>query len=115
MEKKEKNIDKIKQIEIKLVKTVYANIPSKLQSELKELNKKHIVDLNLHEIKNDKSRDYTGDFEMVGKLSIGDIVQTTHKRFTNSFDYEVYLKSIDERYASNDSFFNGHIHILNTS
>ena len=38
-QKKKKNIDKIKELEIELVKIKYANIPNKLQSQLKELKK----------------------------------------------------------------------------
>ena len=41
--KKNKNIDKIKQLEILLVNLKYANDPNKLQSELKELNKIQVV------------------------------------------------------------------------
>ena len=41
--KKNKNIGKIKELEIDLVKIKYANIPKKSQSELKELNKIHVV------------------------------------------------------------------------
>ena len=38
-EKKKKNLDKIKQLEILLTKINYANDPNKLQSALKELSK----------------------------------------------------------------------------
>ena len=48
--KKNENIDKYKEFEIQLVKIKYANNPNKLQSELKELNKIHVIDENLHEI-----------------------------------------------------------------
>ena len=41
--KKNENFDKIKQIEILLVNIKYANDPNKLQFELKELNKIHVV------------------------------------------------------------------------
>ena len=37
--KKNKNIDKIKELEIELVKIKYSNKPDKLQSASKELNK----------------------------------------------------------------------------
>ena len=46
---KKKN-DKIKELEIELVRIKYANNPNRLQSELKELNKIHVFDKNLHEI-----------------------------------------------------------------
>ena len=49
--KKTKGVDKIKQLETEIVKTKYANNPSKLQSEIKELNKIHVVHKHLQEIK----------------------------------------------------------------
>ena len=51
--KKNKKFDKIKQLEILLVGIKYANKPDKLESALKELNKNHVIDKNLHEIKNE--------------------------------------------------------------
>ena len=55
-EKKEKNksFDKVKEVEIEIVKIKYANNPNKLQSELKELEKIQVFNKNLHEIKNEK-------------------------------------------------------------
>ena len=41
--KKNKNLDKIKELEIELVKIKYANNPNILKYELKELNKVHVV------------------------------------------------------------------------
>ena len=49
--KKNKDFNKIKQLEILLVNIKYANNPNKLQSELKELNKIQVISKNLHEIK----------------------------------------------------------------
>ena len=49
--KENKKIDKIKELEIELVKIKYANNPSKLQSELKKLRRIHVVKKNLHEVK----------------------------------------------------------------
>ena len=49
--KKNEKLDIIKQLEKLLVKIKYANNPNKLQSESKELNKIHVVNKNLHEIK----------------------------------------------------------------
>ena len=51
--KRNKDFDKIKQLEILLVNIKYANNPKKLQSELKDLNKIHVINKNLHEIKNE--------------------------------------------------------------
>ena len=64
--KKNKNVDKIKELEIDLVKVKYANNPNNLQSELKELNKIHVIVKSLHEIKNEILLDFVGEFEMVG-------------------------------------------------
>ena len=60
-----KNCDKIKELEIELVKIKYANNPKKIQSELKKLNEIHVIDKSLHEIKNEILRDYIGEFEML--------------------------------------------------
>ena len=49
--KKNKNFDKVKELEMELVKIKYANNPNKLQSELQELNKVQVVNKNLHETK----------------------------------------------------------------
>ena len=71
MKKKEnKNFDKIKELEIELVKIKYVNNRDKLPSALKELNKVRIVYKDLHEIENEISVDYTGEFEMVVDLKV---------------------------------------------
>ena len=78
--KTNKNLDKIKHLEILLVNIKYANNPNKLQSELKELNKIQVFNKNLHEIKQEILLDYTGEFEMVGILKVGDqIRQNSYK------------------------------------
>ena len=46
-------MDKIKQLEIPLVRIKYAYKPVKLESALRELNEIHVIDKNLHEIKNE--------------------------------------------------------------
>ena len=105
--KKKKNLDKIKQIEILLVKIEYANNPNKLQSEMKKLIENQVFDKKLHEIKQEFLQDYTGEFEMVGNLKVGDQIRQTHTRFRNIADYEAYINSIDERYDAEDAFFKG--------
>ena len=50
---KNKNIGKIKELEIELVKLNYVNNPNKLQNASKELNKIHVLNKNLHKIKNE--------------------------------------------------------------
>ena len=48
--KRNKNLDKIKELEILLVNIKYANNPNKLQYELNELNEIQVVNKKLHEI-----------------------------------------------------------------
>ena len=54
---KNKNDDKIKQLEIELVKLKYVYNLNKLQSELKDLYKIHVIDKKLRENKNEILRD----------------------------------------------------------
>ena len=75
---KNENFVKNKELEIELVKIKYAKNPNKLQSDLKELNKNHVFNKNLHEFKNEILLDYFGYFEMVGNLKTGDQVRQTH-------------------------------------
>ena len=82
---------------------------------MKELNKIQVINKNLHEIKNQTLRDYTGEFEVIGKLSIGIQLRTTHIRFRNNTDYESYIKAIDQDYASENPSFNGYIYKINSS
>ena len=112
--KKNKNLDKIKQLEILLVNIKYANDPNKLQSELKELNKIEVIDKNLNEIKYEILQDYIGTFEMVGKLKVGDQIRETHIRFRNMDDFEAYINKIDDGYDADDSIFNGYIYKIDT-
>ena len=85
-EKKKKNkiIDKLKELEITLVKLKHVNISTKLQTELKELNKIRVNNEILHEIKQKLLVNYTDEFEMVEKLSVGDQFRETHIRFRSS-------------------------------
>ena len=112
--KKYKNLDKIKQLEILLVRIKYADKPDKLQSALKELNKIQVIDKNLQEIKQEILQDYVGTFEMVGNLKVGDQIRQTHVRFRNMDDFEAYINSIDQDYDSDDSIFNGYIYKIDT-
>ena len=52
----------------------------------------------LHEIKQEILVDYTGEFEMVGNLKVGDQIRQTHIRLRNIFEHEAYINSIDEGY-----------------
>ena len=112
--KKNKKFDKIKELETELLKIKYSNNPNKLQSELKELNKIQVVNKDLHEIKQKVLGYYAGEFEFVGKLSVGDQIRTTHIRFRNSTDYEAYINSIHERYDAEDAILSGYIYKINT-
>ena len=114
LNQKRKKIDKIKQLEILLVRIKYANNPNKLQSEFKELNKIQVIDKNLHEIKNEILLDYIGEFEMVGNLKVGGQIRQTHIRFRNIEDYEAYINSIDEGYDARDAIFNCYFYKLDT-
>ena len=46
---------------------------------------------------------------MVGNLKVGDQIRQTHSRFRNMDDFEAYIISIDQDYASEDAIFNGYI------
>ena len=113
-EKKNKNFDKIKQLEILLVRIKYADNPKKLENALKELNKIQVIDKNLHEIKYEILEDYEGIFEMVGNLQVGDRVRQTVLRFRNMDAFESYINKIEDRYDADDSIFNGYIYKITT-
>ena len=51
--KKNKNFDEIEGLEKLLVRIKYADNPDELENALKELNKLHVFDKILHEIKNE--------------------------------------------------------------
>ena len=110
--KKKKYIDKIKQLEILLVKIKYAGEPDKLESALKELNKIQICNKKIHEIKNEILQDYVGAFEMVGNSKGGDQIRQTHIRFRIMDDFEAYINTIDEGYDAEGAIFNGYIYKL---
>ena len=112
--KKIKNLDKIKHLEILLVRIKYADKHDKLQSALKELNKIQVFDKNLHEIRQEILQDYIGTFEMVGNLKVGDQIRQTHVRFRNMDDFESYINSIDEGYDADDCIFNGYNYKIDT-
>ena len=111
--KKKKNLDKIKQLEILLVRIKYADKPDKIESGLRELNKLQVIDKNLHEIKNEILQDYVGEFEMVGNLKVGDQIRQTNIRFRNMEVFESYINYIDQDYDSEGAIFNSYICKLN--
>ena len=81
---------------------------------MKQLIKVQVFDKSLHEIKQQISRDYAGEFEMIGKISVGDHVRRTHIRLRNVNDYESCINSIDERYDAEDAVINGYIFKIKT-
>ena len=70
--------------------------------ELATSNKIYVNNLNLYEIKNEILQDYTGDFELIGKMIIGPIEHKTNIRFKNMDDFERYINAIDVDYDSED-------------
>ena len=73
--------------------------------EVATSNKIYVNNLNLHEIKNEILQDYTGDFELNGKMIIGHIEHKTNIRFKNMDDIESYINAIDVNYDSEDVTF----------
>ena len=82
--------------------------------ELATSNKIYVNNLNLHEIKNEILQDYTGDFELIGKMIIGPIEHKTNIRFKNMDDFERYINAIDIDYDSEDVIFTGYVYKLDT-
>ena len=82
--------------------------------ELATSNKIYINNLNLHEIKNEILHDYTGDFELNGKMIIGPVEHKTNIRFKNMDDFERYINAIDIDYDSEDVIFTGYDYKLDT-
>ena len=60
----------------------------------------------MHDVKNETSRDYGGEFEMIGKLSVGDQIRSTHIRFRNVNEYKRFDNAIDVGYDAEDAIFN---------
>ena len=84
--------------------------------ELATTNKRYVNGLNLHEIKNKFLEDYTGDFELIGSMLVGDIEQKTNIRFEDFDDFENYIIAIDDGgYDSDDGLFTGCLYKLNTT
>ena len=74
--------------------------------ELSTTDRQYVNALNLHEIKNEILEDYTGVFELIGSMLVGEIEQKTNIRFKNVDDFENYIKAIDNSgYDSDDVIF----------
>ena len=83
--------------------------------ELATTDRQYVNALNLHEIKIETLEDYTGDFELIGSMLVGEIEQKTNIRFKNVDDFESYINAIDSSgYDSEDVIFTGWLYKLNT-
>ena len=83
--------------------------------ELATTDREYVNGLNLHEIKNEILEDYTGDFELIGSMLVGEVEQKTNIRFKNVDDFESYINAIDNSgYDSDDVIFTGWLYKLNT-
>ena len=82
--------------------------------ELATSNEIYVNNLNLHEIKNEILQDYTGDFELNGKMINGTNEHKTNIRFKNMDDFENYINAIDVDYDSEDVTFTGYVYKLDT-
>ena len=83
--------------------------------KLATTDRQYVNALNLHEIKNEILEDYTGDFELIGSMLVGEIEQKTNISFKNADDFENYINAIDNSgYDSEDVIFTGWLYKLNT-
>ena len=83
--------------------------------ELATTDRQYVNALNLHEIKNEILEDFTGDFELIGSMLVGEIEQKTNIRFKNVDDFESYINAKDNSgYDSEDVIFTGWLYKLNT-
>ena len=83
-------------------------------SELATTDKKYVNGINLHEIRNETSEDYTGDFELTGSMIVGAIEHKTNIRFKKLDDFENYNNAIDVDYDSEDVTFTSYVYKVNT-
>ena len=80
--------------------------------ELATSDKIYVNNLNLYEIKNEILQNYTGDFELNGKMIIGPVEHKKNIRFKNMDDFERYINAIDIDYDSEDVTFTGYVYKL---
>ena len=85
-ERKKKKLDKVKHLEILIVNIKYANDPKKIENAFKELNKIHVANNNLHEIKHEILLNYERQFEMVGNIKVGDQIRETRIKFQKNIN-----------------------------
>ena len=83
--------------------------------ELATTDKIYVNGSKLHEIQNEVLEDYTGDFEIIGSMLVGEIEQKTNFRFKKVDDFESYINAIDNiGYDSDDFIFTGWLYKINT-
>ena len=63
--------------------------------KLASFNERYVEGINLHETKIELLEVYTGDFELIGSMIIGEIEQKPNIRFKNVDDLETYINAID--------------------
>ena len=49
--------------------------------------------------------DYFKDFEMIGKLQVGEHIRETQISFTKNFEFEAFISAIDMEYDSEGAIF----------
>ena len=76
----------------------------------KSENKNFLDSLNLNEIKNEITGDYTGYFRLVG----GEHKMTTALRFKYMEHFESYIINIDKDYDADDTVFTSYKYKINT-
>ena len=83
--------------------------------EVATTNRMYVNSSNIHEIKHEILEDYTGDFELIGSMLIGEIEEKTNITFKNVDDFETYFNAIDNSgYDSDDVVITGWFYKLNT-
>ena len=78
------------------------------------MNKVHIIDENLHEIKQEILVEYGGEYEKLEKIPNGDQTRKTFIKFRHITDYEAYINAIDHVYESEGAIFIICVYELNT-
>ena len=83
--------------------------------QLATTNKRYVNGLYLHEIKHEVLQVYTGDFDMIGSMLIGETEQKTNIRFKSLDDFETYISAMNNcGYDSDDVVFKGRLDKLGT-
>ena len=96
------------------VKIEYVNNPNALESKIEELKKTQVGDKFIHEIKNELSKDCAGEFEVFGKISIGNQIRDAHIGLRFITEYEHYVNAIDGRCDAEDAIFNGYLYKISS-